>query len=213
MPNLKILITEILLAFATGMGKLIFMDWLNWKFPFIVVMIFAWSFYARERFKQNPEVLKKWGFRWDNFGKVVKLMLPFGILTVVASLAVGYWLGTLNLTWHIIPILILYPIWGTIQQFLVISLVAGNLHDLKQKDWNDWLVIFVAALLFGFVHYPYWWLVLGTFVLAMFYGYIFLKERNVYAMGLFHGWLGAIFFYTVVGRDPFVEVMGKYFIS
>lgn len=211
MRTRQTLITEILLASATGIGKLIFMDWLNWKFPFIVVMIFAWSFYVWRCYKQNPAVLQKWGFRWDNFGNVMKLMLPFGMLAVVSSLAVGYWRDTLNLTWHIIPILILYPIWGAIQQFLVISLVAGNLHDLKLKGWNDWLVIFTAALLFGLVHYPYGWLMGGTFVLALFYGYIFLKERNVYAMGLFHGWLGAIFFYTVVGRDPFMEVLGKYF--
>ena len=204
-------VVEISMVLATAVGKFIFMDWLNWKFPFIVVMIFAWSFYVWRRYKQNPEVLQKWGFRWDNFGKVVGLMLPFGILAVVSSLAIGFWRDTLNLTWHIIPILILYPIWGTIQQFLVISLVAGNLHDLKLKGWNDWLVIFIAALLFGLVHYPYWSLVGGTLVLAMFYGYIFLKERNVYAMGLFHGWLGAIFFYTVVGRDPFMEVLGRYF--
>ena len=209
--NKRSKVVEISMVLATAVGKFIFMDWLNWKFPFIVVMIFAWSFYVWRRYKQNPEVLQKWGFRWDNFGKVVGLMLPFGILAVVSSLAIGFWRDTLNLTWHIIPILILYPIWGTIQQFLVISLVAGNLHDLKLKGWNDWLVIFIAALLFGLVHYPYWWLVVGTFILAMFYGYIFLKERNVYAMGLFHGWLGAIFFYTVVGRDPFMEVLGRYF--
>jgi membrane protease YdiL (CAAX protease family) len=210
-PRRQTLTLEIFLAFATGIGKLIFMDWLNWKFPFIVAIIFLWSYYVWLRFKQDPKVLQKWGFRWDNFGKVIRLMLPFGILAVVSSLVVGYWRDTLNLTWHIIPILILYPIWGTIQQFLVISLVAGNLHDLKLKGWNDFLVVFVAALLFGLVHYPYLWLMGATFVLALFYGYIFLKERNVYAMGLYHGWLGAIFFYTVVGRDPFMEVLGKYF--
>jgi membrane protease YdiL (CAAX protease family) len=205
------LVLEILLAFATGIGKLIFMDWLNWKFPFIVAIIFLWSFYVWRRFKQDPLVLQKWGFRWDNFAKVIRLMLPFGILAVVSSLVIGYWRDTLNLTWHIIPILILYPIWGTIQQFLVISLVAGNLHDLKLKGWNDFLVVFLAALLFGLVHYPFLWLMAATFVLALFYGFIFLKARNVYAMGIYHGWLGAIFFYTVVGRDPFVEVLGKYF--
>jgi membrane protease YdiL (CAAX protease family) len=205
------LFLEILLAFATGIGKLIFMDWLNWKFPFIVVIIFLWSFYVWRRFRQDPTILQKWGFRWDNFSNVVKLMLPFGIVSVSASLVVGYWRDTLNLSWHIIPILILYPIWGTIQQFLVISLVAGNLNELKLKGWNKFLVILVAALLFGLVHYPYFWLMGATFVLALFYGYIFLKERNVYAMGLYHGWLGAIFFYTVVGRDPFIEVIGKYF--
>jgi len=43
-----------------------------------------------------------------------------------------------------------------------------------------------------------------TFVLALVYGY--LKERNIYVLGFFHGWLGAICFYTIVDRDPFVEI-------
>jgi uncharacterized protein len=52
---------------------------------------------------------------------------------------------------------------------------------------------------------------LGTFILALLYGYIYLRSRNLYVLGLFHGWLGALFFYTVVGRDPFAEVFGKLF--
>lgn len=51
---------------------------------------------------------------------------------------------------------------------------------------------------------------LGTFLLALFYGYVYLRVRNVFMLGLFHGWLGGLFFYTVVGRDPFLEVFGKW---
>ena len=86
-----------------------------------------------------------------------------------------------------------------------------EVQDLKKGNWNEIVIILIAAILFGLIHYPYNWLMVGTFVLAIFYGYIFLRERNVYVMGLFHGWLGALFFYTVVGRDPFMEVFGKYF--
>jgi uncharacterized protein len=207
MQNRQLIQTEIFFVLITAAGKFIFMDWLNWKFPFIVIAIAGWTGYVWLRVKREPKILTKWGFRWDNFGLVVKRMLPFGIASVVLSLVVGYWLGTLNVTWHIIPILLVYPIWGTIQQFLVISLVAGNLQDMKV---NNWLSVLLAAMLFGLVHYPYGWLIQGTFVLALFYGYIFMKDRNVYAMGLFHGWLGGIFFYTVVGRDPFLEVFAKY---
>jgi membrane protease YdiL (CAAX protease family) len=52
--------------------------------------------------------------------------------------------------------------------------------------------------------------VIGNFILALFYGYVYLKVRNIWVLGLFHGWLGALFFYTVVNRDPFIEVFGKY---
>lgn len=207
MQNRQLIQTEIVFVLITAAGKFIFMDWLNWKFPFIVVAIVGWTGYVWWRVKREPKILAKWGFRWDNFGLVVKRTLPFGMASIVLSFVTGYWLGTLNVTWHIIPILLVYPIWGTIQQFLVISLVAGNLQDMKV---NNWLTVLLAAMLFGLVHYPYGWLILGTFVLALFYGYIFMKDRNVYAMGLFHGWLGGIFFYTVVGRDPFMEVFAKY---
>jgi uncharacterized protein len=203
-------IKEIILAAVTGVGKIIFMDLLNWRLPFIALIILGWSFYVWKQFKLKPSSLVEWGFRHDNFKSVIKRILPFGIVAIASFLLIGYQLKTINLTWHILPILLLYPIWGVIQQFLVISLVGGNLQDLKKANWNKMVIILIAAVLFGLVHYPHYWLVVGTFILAIFYGYIFLKERNIYAMGLFHGWLGAIFFYTVLGRDPFMEVFGKY---
>ena len=202
---------EIAAVLLTGAGKFLFMDFLQWKLLFIIVSIFGWTAYVIYRRKKSEGILSYWGFRVDNFKKVLKLLLPFGVFSVAAFFTVGYFQGTINLTWHIIPILLLYPIWGVIQQFLVIGLVAGNLKDLKGNKLNDFIIILLTALLFGFIHYPYYWLILGTFILALVYGYIYLKARNVYVMGLFHGWLGGLFFYTVVGRDPFAEVFGKLF--
>lgn len=202
-------IQEIIAVVLTGMGKFVFMDILNWRLPFIVFAILAWSAYVVYRSKKNPGILMYWGFRTDTFTKVLKMILPFGVIAILASFTIGYFSGTLLLTWHIFPILLLYPVWGVIQQFLVIGLVAGNLQDLTSIRWSNALIIFVTALLFGLIHYPYGWLMAGTFVLALLYGFIYLKARNVYVMGLFHGWLGAIFFYTVVGRDPFAEIAGR----
>ena len=75
---------------------------------------------------------------------------------------------------------------------------------------NNLSIIFITATLFSIVHFPSKWLMIGTFLLALFYGYIYLKIKNIYAMGIFHGWLGAIFYYTVVNRDPFQEVFLKF---
>jgi uncharacterized protein len=202
---------EIAAVLITGMGKFIFMDWLGWKLPFILMAIASWSLYVFIRRKQLPEILRYWGFRTDNFRNVLKIVLPFGLISIVIFFSVGSALGTINITWHIIPVLILYPIWGTIQQFLVIGLVAGNLKDLRAYSISNFIIIFITALLFGFLHYPFYWLILGTFVLALFYGFVYLRERNVFIMGIFHGWLGGLFFYTVIGRDPFAEVFGRYF--
>jgi membrane protease YdiL (CAAX protease family) len=158
-----------------------------------------------------PLQISNKGFRTDNFKTVAKKVLPFGILAIVAFIGIGLYQNSLNITWHILPILVLYPLWGTIQQFLLIALTAGNLHDMQGQKLNKAMIILLSALLFAVVHYPSPWLMAGTFILALFYGWLYLSEKNIYVLGIFHGWLGAIFYYTVVGRDPFLEMFGKMF--
>ena len=182
----------------TALGKFVFMDLLNWRFAFVAVAVLGWTIYVIYRKKQQPTLPNYWGFRKDTFWHAIRLMMPFGLLSVVAFCAIGWYQDSINLIWHILPILISYPIWGTIQQFLIIALVAGNLHDMKSLHAPKFVIILVTALLFSLVHFPSYWLMLGTFLLALFYGYIYLKVKNLYALGLFHGWLGALFYYTVV---------------
>lgn len=201
-------VLEIVAVVVTGIGKFVFMDLLEWRFLFISTAIIAWSMYILYYRGKNSQILKYWGFRKDNLGSVGNLVLPFGLISLASFVTIGYMLNTLNFTWHIIPILIIYPIWGTIQQFLIISLIAGNMKDLKGRDWSNTTIMLATATMFAVVHYPNLWLIFGTFILALFYTYIFLKDRNVFILGIFHGWLGGLFFYTVVDRDPFIEVFG-----
>jgi membrane protease YdiL (CAAX protease family) len=216
-PDIKAVISdttrkyEIGAVLLTGMGKLFFMDFLNWRLPFIIFAIIAWTAYVIYRNRHVDGILKYWGFRKDNFREVTLKLLPFGIMAVISFFVIGYLQDTIIISWHIIPILILYPIWGAIQQFLVIALVAGNLQDLKNNRLHSFSVILLTAVLFGLIHYPYYWLIAGTFILALIYGFVYLKARNLYVMGLFHGWLGGLFFYTVVNRDTFEEVFLKLF--
>ena len=200
---------EILAVLLTAVGKFVFMDTLQAKLPFILSIIAGWAIYVIYRHRKAPGILSYWGFRRDTLKNVTYRVLPFAISAIVLCFFIGYYRGTLNITWHIFPILLLYPIWGCIQQFLVIALVAGNLQDLKNYSVNHATAITTAALLFGLMHYPFYWLMVGTTVLALLYGFIYLRSRNIYVMGIFHGWLGALFFYTVVGRDPFAEIFGK----
>ncbi len=201
---------EIVAVIFTAIGKFVFMDFLNWRLPFVVFAIVGWSLYALYRYKREKNILKYWGFRTDNFKSTVKLMMPFAVISIISFLVIGFSQNTINLTWHILPLLITYPIWGSIQQFITFALIAGNLNDLNKKKLNKLSIIFITAILFSIVHFPSKWLMIGTFLLALFYGYIYLKRKNIYAMGIFHGWLGAIFYYTVVNRDPFQEVFLKF---
>lgn len=202
-------VLEIMAVMLTGVGKFIFMDLLNYKLLFILTAILAWTFYIALRQHQNKEILSYWGLRTDNLKTVMLKVLPFGVLCVLIFFVLGYFQGTLHLSWHLLPILLIYPIWGTVQQFLLIGLVVGNCQDLESISIPKATIQLMSAVLFAGVHYPHYWLMLATFLLAIFYSYIYWKARNVYILGLFHGWLGALFFYTVVNRDPFVEVFGK----
>lgn len=197
---------EIYAVVFTAVGKFIFYDVLDLRLLFIFLMFVFWGAYIYRRIQLAPGILKEWGFRTDNFKLVLKKVLPFGIIAVISCLIIGYTRDTLNPHWHFIPILLIYPIFGTLQQFLLMSLVAGNMQS--QNKINDITIIFITSLLFGLLHYPYGWLIFGTFVLSLFYTYIYLKQRNLYVLGIFHGWLGAIFYFTVVNEDPFIEVFG-----
>jgi len=204
-------VLEIVAVILTAIGKFVFMDYLNWRFAFVSVVVISWLIYIIYRHREATGIIKYWGFRTDNFKAVVRKILPLGALSVIVFVAIGAYQNTINITWHIIPILILYPVWGIIQQFLLIAITAGNMQDLKGQNLSKWIIILFSAVLFAAVHYPFVWLIVGTFALALFYGFIYLKERNIYALGLFHGWLGGVFYYTVLDRDPFLEMFGKIF--
>ena len=86
-------ILEITAVVLTGIGKFIFMDYLNWRFPFVAVAIISWLSYIIYRKSKQPGITKYWGFRTDNFKTVLKRVLPFGILAVIAFFAVGFFNG------------------------------------------------------------------------------------------------------------------------
>ena len=199
---------EIGAVLTTGALKFVLVDILDLKFWFITGASVFWVTYVVSHLIKDPTVLKSWGFRSAGFRPTFKFLSLPSILFLAFTLIFGGVQGYLVFSWHIIPVLVLYPIWGTLQQFLIISLFGGNLLTV-QTSLGLKSIILVTALLFAVVHFPSIPLVLGTFVLALGYMYLFEKYKNLWALGLFHGWLGAIFYFFVLGRDPWVEFVGS----
>ncbi len=197
---------EIAAVILTGLLKFVCINWLNWKLPFIVGAGGFWLGYIIWRVRQEPSLLTYWGFGKKNLKQSFLALGIFGAVAVSVFYAYGTWQGSMIMNWHILPILALYPIWGMIQQFLMMSLVAGNLHDMEAGIPKG-VVIGITAVAFSIVHLPFPFLTLGTFLLALFYAPLYLKYRNLWALGIFHGWLGALFFFWVMGRDPWVEIL------
>lgn len=199
---------ELSAILVTTLGKFVFMDLLNLRLYFVLTAVLFWSAYIFFINKKEAGYLKDWGFRTDNIYQVLKSIAPFFILSFICCLLVGDYLNTINVTWHILPILLLYPLWGTIQQFLILALVSNNLKKTSYFKEKQTAVLLISACLFSIIHYPHPWLMIGTFVLALFYTFIYLQNKNLFVLGTLHGWLGAIFFYTVVDRDPYLEIFG-----
>lgn len=199
---------EIIAITATVAGKFLFYDILDQRLIFIIILFVFWGVHVAARVRTHPEILKHWGFRHDNFKLVLNKVLPFGLVAIATCIAIGLFNNTINVHWHIIAILIVYPFFGVLQQFLLMSFIAGNLDALPKM--NRLSIIAITSILFGLLHYPEHWLMLGTFLLSLFYTHVFLSNKNLYVLGLFHGWLGTIFYYTVVGKDPYIEVFGLF---
>ncbi len=202
-PKPSLSIGELIAVLLTAAGKFLFMDWLNWRLLYISLACLGWLAYIIYRYQKDPKVLKDWGLSRQGFSHSFKQLFPLATFIVLVFIGLGTYLGTNILSWHIIPVLLLYPIWGIIQQFLTIGLVAKNL-DATTLPRS--LVVFLTAALFGLIHYPFGLLILGTFLMALVYTILYLRGTNLLVLGILHGWLGAFFFYTILARDSWQEV-------
>jgi len=199
---------EILAVVITGFGKFVFMDFLNWRFLYISVAILFWASYVGYRFRKNNKVLAYWGLTTVGFKKTFLELLPLAMVALIVFVLLGNYLETSVLNWTVLPIMLIYPLWGIVQQFIIVGLIARNMKDMKKVELPEVLIILLTAVVFAVVHFPFLLLVGATFLLALLYSFLYLRGRNLLVLGLYHGWLGAVFFYTVMGRDAWAEVFG-----
>ncbi len=195
---------------VTGILHLILVGVLNAKVVFIAVALIGWSGYLAMRVRKDRRLLKAWGFRCDN---IRSTFIISGFATAIGFLAmavISLSRGSLSFHWHMLPLLLLYPIWGVIQRFLVQALVAGNLSRSSGMIGSAWFVTIVSAALFALVHMPDLKLAIGTFCLGLAFTPIYLRWRNLWPLGIYHGWLAVFAYFWVLHRDPWLEVFGSF---
>ncbi|MGM0505117.1 MAG: CPBP family glutamic-type intramembrane protease [Bacteroidota bacterium] len=198
---------EILAVVFTGIFKFLFVNVLELQFLFITLSILFWGFYIIYRKKKNKNILKYWGFTQTNFFKAFKMagLFAFILIGIFTANAVFNHYQLFNI--HLLYVLLLYPVWGLIQQFMMMSLILGNLNDMSSKKVPQIVYIFITSILFSAVHFPSIILMIITFILALYYSQIFLRYRNLYALGFFHGWIGSFFYYYVLNLDSWEEII------
>lgn len=197
---------ELLMVIATGCLKFILMDRLNMRVFYITGICLFWAGYIWYRYSKDHGILNHWGYRKKNFKESMFILLPFVLISIITIIIFSTIKDTFTISWHILPILILYPTWGVIQQFMMVNLIAGNLQDLSSARLNKIRSMLITALIFSLVHHPYILLMIFTFVMEILFLLVFMKWRNLWALGLAHGWIATFLLFYSLERDLWTEL-------
>jgi len=190
---------EIGAVVATGLMKYVFMDWLDFRAYYIGSACLFWVIYIFKRYQTDKHILRHWGFRKEYFKRVFLFLLPFAFAITVAIIWYGIAYNSSVFNWHVIPVFMFYPAWGIIQQFLMIALVAGNLQAIAVVKLTEPQIILLTSVLFGLVHYPSWPLMIFAFMMEYLFVSTYFRWRNLWPLGLYHGWVGSLLLFFVLG--------------
>jgi len=197
---------EIIAVVATGLLKYVFTDWLNLRMFYISAACIFWSVYIYRRYRRNKQILQHWGFRKDNFKKTFLFIMPFALFMVAVIVWYGISQRAIFFNWHVIPVFIFYPLWGFIQQYLMLALIAGNLQSINTVKIHNHQIIILTSLVFSLVHYPSVSLMVFTFFMELVFLIAWFRWRNLWATGLYHGWVASLLLFFVLGRDLWNEL-------
>ena len=184
---------------GTGLLKFVFVDLLEFRVVFIVLAALFWTFFLGLLTKRQPNLLTSIGFGSKGLKPTLRATTLLFSSAVLVFLLYAKYSGQFFINHHIVYTLVLYPIWGLIQQTLVMGLFARNLYKTKLPIAT---VVMATALTFSLVHLPDLWLTIGTFALGVFYTTIYLKYRNLWPLGIYHGWIASFFYFLVLKVDP-----------
>lgn len=171
--------------------------------PFILLTIVAWSTYVTFRLRRTPESLREFGLSTHGLRPSTVAASVVLVAGVAFCLVVGLLHGGVRFVPHMFVLALLYPFWGLLQQLLIQAMVVRNLAPIVSPR----IVVAIAGVLSGVVHLPDLALALPTTILGAIFTLLFLRWRNIWALGVCHGWLGVFFYYWVLGRDPWLEIV------
>lgn len=173
------------------------------NFYFITGACVFWIGYLFLRVWQDKKVLQEWGFRTTNFWPTAVIAAGIFLIAVTGFGVFAYFQGTLKFPLHAFLLLLLYPIWGLVQQFLALGIVVNNLALIPFLARHRIALVFLGAALFAVVHLHDYREMTGTFFLALTVIPVYLKYRNLWPLGVLHGWIGAFFYLWILDRDLF----------
>jgi len=196
---------EIAFVVLTGLGNYLVAGWLERRWTFVVGACLFWAGFVVVRAVADRSVLGEWGFTSRNLGRGFRSLLPAAALFAAGFAAYGVLTGSMLMNRHFFLICLIYPIWGLVQQFLVVALVAGNLR--KHARIREGRIVILTALLFAVAHLPSPPLAAAAFVLAVITTTVYFRTGNLWPLGVFHGWYATCLYFWALGQDPWQAVV------
>ncbi len=175
---------------------------------FIAGACLFWLAFILLRAWQDRGVFRRWGFRTDNLAAATILSLAVFVIAAAGLAYLGWVRDELRFPRHGLPLFLVYPVWGLVQQLLMLGVVAGNLERVEYLRQRRALLVLLVALLFALVHAFNPRLVVATFLLELAIVPLYLRHRNLWPLGVLHGWLGGLFYLWIEGRDLWAERFG-----
>ena len=200
---------EVAVVVATGGLHHLFLHVIGFHGVFIAVAVLGWTTYVVVRAKRDSAILNEGGFTRVGLRAAFVATSWVSLVGVIGLASIGAWRGHLRLHWHMLPLLALYPIWGVIQQFLVQALFARNLALTRVGTRFKAAVVFASALVFASAHLPALDITFATFLLGLGFTPLYFRFRNLWPLGVYHGWLGLCFYFWVVARDPLEKILHR----
>src|SRR5262245_27977825 len=172
---------------------------------FIIGACCFWAGFVAVRALRDPGVFRDWGFRADNLARASAVPAALFAVAAAAFAVYGGLRGPLRLPAYFPLLLLLYPAWGIIQQFLTLGVVLRNLERVPGLGPRRWLLLVIGPVFFGLVHASDPRLVAGTFALELVIIPLYFRHHNLWPLGVLHGWVGALFYLWVLDRDLWAE--------
>ncbi|MDX2111918.1 MAG: CPBP family intramembrane glutamic endopeptidase [Verrucomicrobiota bacterium] len=136
------------------------------------------------------------GLRTDNLIGAFKLsgFTLFPLLVVGISYAI---LRGVYRPGHFVVALLLYPLWGLVQQILFQGIALEAFRSLGLGWWS----ILLTNALFVAVHYPSTFLMKATAIGGLLFSATYYFRPNVIPLAIYHGVFGAFLYYVFRQKD------------
>ncbi len=169
----------------------------RWLVPLPALLALSLMIYSHWLRGESPHDL---GFTAQHFGRALLLLVIPMLIGAAALVAIGYFAGSLQTKGRSWAILVLLPLWGLMQQYILQAFIYRRLRFIlvsKQLSASETTsrisaAIFCAATIFAFAHAPNLLLMALSLAGGLIWCWTYERAPNLFALALSHCLMSAI---------------------